>query len=133
MESGNNRIRVLVAEDNRDLLAAICALIAAEPDMQVYGAVDRTCDLLDAAAKRGAHVLVLDLDLGGESSVSALMQLRQSCPAMAIVVYSGYDQRDLSTVLAQASHCEYVAKTGDPDELIGAIRRAAQGAAGAGN
>jgi DNA-binding NarL/FixJ family response regulator len=133
MESGNNRIRVLVAEDNRDLAAAICALIAAERDMQVYGTVDRTCDLLDAAAKQVAHVVVLDLDLGGESSVPALVQLRQSHPAMAIVVYSGYDQRDLGTALAQTDHCEYVAKTGDPDELIGAIRRAAQGAASAGN
>ena len=61
------------------------------------------------------------------------MQLRQSHPGLAVVVYSGYDQRDLSTVLAQTDRCEYVAKTGDPDELIGAIRRAAQGAAGAGN
>ena len=132
MESGNNRIRVLVAEDNRDLAAAIRALIAAEPDMQVHGTVGRTCDLLDAAAKHAAHVLVLDLDLGGESSVPALVQLRQSCPAMAIVVYSGYDRCGLSTVLAQTDCCEYVAKTGDPDALIGAIRRAAQGAAGAG-
>ena len=133
MAFGNNRIRVLVAEDNRDLAAAICALITAEPDLQVYGTVDRTCDLLDAAARHVAQVLVLDLNLGGESSVPALLQLRQSHPAMAIVVYSGHDQRDLGPVLAQASHCEYVAKTGDPDELIGAIRRAAQGAAGAGN
>ena len=133
MKLRNDRIRVLVAEDNSDLAAAICALIAAEPDMQVYGTVDRTCDLLDAAAKQVAHVVVLDLDLGGESSVPALMQLRQSHPAMTIVVYSGYDPRDLGTVLAQTGHCGYVAKTGDPDELIGAIRRAAQGAADAGN
>jgi DNA-binding NarL/FixJ family response regulator len=128
MEFGNNRIRVLVAEDNRDLLAAICALIAAEPDMQVAGTVDRPCHLLDAAARQAAHVLVLDLNLGGASSVPALMQLRQSHPGMAIVVYSGYDQRDLDTVLAQTGCCEYVAKTGDPDELIGAIRRAAKSA-----
>ena len=133
MEFGNNRIRVLVAEDNRDLAAAICALIAAEPDMQVTApwVAPATCSMRPRS--KAAQVLVLDLDLGGESSVSALMQLRQSCPAMAIVVYSGYDQRDLSTVLAQTDRCEYVAKTGDPDELIGAIRRAAQGAAGAGN
>ena len=133
MEFGNNRIRVLVAEDNRDLAAAICALITAEPDMQVCGTVDCTCDLLDAAAKQGAHVLVLDLDLGSESSVPALLRLRQSHPAMAIVVYSGYDQRDLSTVLAPTGQCAYVAKPGDPHEVIGAIRRAAQGAVGAGN
>ena len=132
MKIGNNRIRVLVAEDNRDLLAAICALIAAEPDMQVHGTVDRVCQLLDTAATRGAQVLVLDLDLGGESSVPTLVQLRQSHPGMAIVVYSGYDPCDLDAVLAQTGRCEYVAKTGDPDELLGAIRRAANRATDAG-
>jgi DNA-binding NarL/FixJ family response regulator len=129
MEFGNHRIRVLVAEDNRDLAAAICALIAAEPDMQVDGTVDRVGHLLDVAAKQGAHVLVLDLDLGGESSVPAMIQLRRSHPGMAIVVYSGYDRCDLGTVLAQMDRCQYVAKTGDPDELLGAIRRAAKSAA----
>ena len=57
MQLGTNRIRVLVAEDNRDLLAAICALIAAEPDLQVHGTVDRVCHLLDTAARQGAQVL----------------------------------------------------------------------------
>ena len=129
MEFGNHRIRVLVAEDNRDLAAAICALIAAEPDMQVDGTVDSAGHLLDVAAKQGAHVLVLDLDLGGESSVPAMIQLRRSHPGMAIVVYSGCDHCDLGAVLAQMDGCHYVAKTGDPDELLGAIRRAAKSAA----
>jgi len=132
MEFGNHCIRVLVAEDNRDLATAICALITAEPDMQVDGTVDRAAHLLDAAAKRAAHVLVLDLDLGGESSVPALMQLLRSDPGMAIVVYSGYDPCDLGAVLAQTDRCEYVAKTGNPDELLAAIRRAAKNAADAG-
>jgi two-component system nitrate/nitrite response regulator NarL len=127
MEFGNHRIRVLVAEDNRDLAAAICALIAAEPDMQVDGIVDRAGDLLEAAAN--SEVLVLDLDLGGESSVPAMTQLHRSHPGMAIVVYSGYDQCDLGAALAQMDRCHYVAKTGDPDELLGAIRRAAKAAA----
>jgi two-component system nitrate/nitrite response regulator NarL len=127
MEFGNHRIRVLVAEDNRDLAAAICALIAAEPDMQVDGTVDRAGDLLEAAAN--SEVLVLDLDLGGESSVPAMTQLHRSHPGMAIVVYSGYDQCDLGAALAQMDRCHYVAKTGDPDELLGAIRRAAKAAA----
>ena len=133
MEFGNNRIRVLVAEDNRELAAAICTLIAAEPDMQVDGTVDRAGHLLDAVAKQGAHVLVLDLDLGGESSVPAMTQLHRSHPGMAIVVYSGYDQCDLGAALAQMDRCHYVAKTGNPDELLGAIRRAAKAAAVSGS
>jgi two-component system, NarL family, invasion response regulator UvrY len=133
MGTDGKRIRVLVAEDNPDLAAAICALIAAEPDMQVDGTVASATRLLDAAAAGGSHVLVLDLDLGGESSVPALVHLQRSVPRLAVIVYSGHDSRDLGAVLTLTNCSEYVTKTGDPEELISAIRRAAGKAAGAGD
>jgi DNA-binding NarL/FixJ family response regulator len=132
MDTGVNRIRVLVAEDNHDLAAAISAVISAEPDMQVDGTVDRVCRLLEAASG-DAHVLVLDLDLRGESSVPALVHLQQSLPRLAVIVYSGHDRSDLGPVLAGIDRCEYVMKSGNPDELIEAIRRAVKKAAGAGD
>ena len=133
MDTGGNRIRVLVAEDNHDLAAAICALISAEPDMQVDGIVERAGRLLEAAAGDAAQVLVLDLDLRGESSIPVLHQLQRDHPCIAVVIYSGHDPRDLGPAFARIERCEYVAKTGDPDELIAAIRRAAdKKAAGAG-
>lgn len=131
MDAGARPIRVLVAEDNHDLCMAICALIAAECDMQVAGTVDSTRHLVDATVRSGSHVLVLDLNLGGESSVPALLQLRRSHPRLAVVIYSGHDPRDLGDIFTPTDRCEYVAKTGDPDELIGAIRRTADGAASA--
>lgn len=133
MGNGGKRIRVLVAEDNHDLAGAICALIAAEPDMQVDGIVASASQLLDAAASHGSHVLVLDLDLGGESSVPALAHIQRSLPRLAVIVYSGHDSRDLGGVLARTDCSEYVTKTGDPEELIRAIRRAAGKAADAGD
>jgi DNA-binding NarL/FixJ family response regulator len=132
MDRGEKCIHVLVAEDNPGLAAAICALIAAEPDMQVNASLDRACQLVDAAAIDDANVLVLDLNLHGESSMPALMQLLRTRPRLAVVVYSGHDPRDLGTAFARIEHCEYVAKTGDPDELIAAIRRAANKETGAG-
>ncbi len=125
MRTGGKHIRVLVAEDNHDLAAAICALISAEPDMQVDGTVASASQLLDVAEHDGSHVLVLDLDLGGESSVPALVQLQRSQPHLAVIVYSGHDACDLSAVCAGFERSEYVTKTGDPGELIDAIRRAA--------
>jgi DNA-binding NarL/FixJ family response regulator len=132
MDTSEHRIRVLVAEDNPDLAAAICELIAAESDMQVEGATDHVGDLVAAVASSAARVLVLDLNLHGESSVPALLQVRGAHPDLAVVVYSGHDRRDLGSALGRVGRCEYVAKTGDPAELIGAIRRAAHEATGAG-
>ena len=130
MDTGTHRIRVLVAEDNHDLAAAITALIAAECDMQVDGIVDRVSHLFDLDGSN-AHVLVLDLELCGESSVPALAHMQRALPQLAVIIYSGHDPRDLGSVLARIDRCEYVMKSGNPDELIDAIRRAANKATGA--
>lgn len=122
----SEHIGVLVAEDNRDLCDAVCALIDAEPDMQVTGTATRVSELLDAALAAAARVLVLDLDLDGESSVPALQTLRLQRPQLAVVVFSGNDRDTLAPVFASIGRCEYVMKTGDVLPLLDAIRRVAQ-------
>ena len=128
-----NCIGILVAEDNFDLRAALCEMIATEPDLRVTGTAGHLAELLEAVHATTADVLVLDLDLAGESSVPALQAFRAAHPQRAIVVYSGHDPGPLAPVFARLGQCEYVTKTGDAQPLLDAIRRGARNAAGAGN
>lgn len=125
-------IEVLIAEDNRDLCAALCDLIMGEPDMTVSGTAGRVAELLEQVPTTTARVLILDLDLAGESSIPALQAFRAAHPRRAIVVYSGHDRSSLGTALDSVGTCEYVTKTGDAQELLDAIRRGARSTAGAG-
>jgi len=118
---------VLIAEDNRDLRAALCAIIGAEPDMHVAGTAARVEELVDAMRTCPARVLVLDLDLGGQSSVPALETLRAQHPHLAAVIFSGGTPDALASVAARLGRCECVVKTGDVTPLLDAIRRGAQG------
>lgn len=126
MTSEAGLIGVLVAEDNRDLCDVVCALIDAEPDMRVAGTAARVAELVDAVRTSAASVLVLDLDLNGESSVPALQSLRAQHPQLAVVIFSGNDRDTLAPVIARVGRCEYVMKTGDPTPLLDAIRRGVQ-------
>ena len=132
MRRDEQPIEVLIAEDNRDLCAALCELILAQSDMNVAGTVARVPDLLDMVPSTTAQVLILDLDLAGQSSIPALQAFRTAHPRRAIIVYSGYDPGSLDPVFASVGACEYVTKTGDAQELLDAIRRGAKEAAGAG-
>jgi DNA-binding NarL/FixJ family response regulator len=116
--------RVLVAEDNADLSAAVCELIASEPDMRVAASIDNCSALLSTARDADVDVVVLDLNLSGESSVPAMKTVQRELPDVAVVVFSGYDRQDISSALASLGHFEYVSKSGDPSDLIDAIRRA---------
>ena len=133
MATPHGRIRVLVAEDNSDLSATLCALLEQEPDMAIAGAVDRAEAMLDAVRDGRARVVVLDLNLGGESSVAAMQAVLRAVPQLRIVVYSGYDRCDIADALSSLGVTEYVSKSAHAAELLAAIRRAADGTEGAGN
>jgi DNA-binding NarL/FixJ family response regulator len=118
---------VLIAEDNRDLRDALRVIIDEEPGMHVVGTVSRVPELLSMMRTCTARVLVLDLDLGGESSVPALQTLRGQHPQLAIVIFSGSDRDALAHVMDRIGPCEFVTKSGDVMPLLDAIRRSVQG------
>jgi DNA-binding NarL/FixJ family response regulator len=133
MSAPSNPVGVLVAEDHGDLRAALCEMIAAEPDLQVTGTAGDLAELLEVIRATTAQVLVLDLDLAGKSSMPALQAFRAVYPQRAIVVYSGHEPGPLAPEFARLGGCEYVTKTGDAQPLLEAIRRGARNATGAGN
>lgn len=129
MGEPGRHIPVLVAEDNADLCDAVCALVDAEPDMEVVAAVNHPSGLLDKVRGTGARCVVLDLNLSGESSVPALLDLRAAAPEVGVVIYSGYDRCDIESALPISAECEFVSKTGDTTVLLDAIRRVSNNSA----
>ena len=123
MNEVSTRLRVLVAEDNADLREAICALVASEPDMEVAAETELAQDIVPLACAHDAHIVVLDLNLRGESSVAAMRTLQVQRPEVAAVIYSGYDAADIEAGLRALEPCAYVAKSSDGVELVTAIRR----------
>src|SRR5829696_6912828 len=118
MKDTSARLRVLVAEDNADLRAAICALVGAEPDMEVAAETGLADEIVAMACGHDAQVVVLDLNLRGESSVAAMQSLQQQRPHVAAVIYSGYDAVDIKTGMHALAPCAYVPKSSDGVELI---------------
>jgi DNA-binding NarL/FixJ family response regulator len=125
-------IRVVIAEDNADLCSAVRALFESEPDMDVVGTLDRADTLLEAVRNTAARVVVLDLNLGGYSSVPAMEALRRELPRVAIVIYSGYDRHDIAVALPAMHAIEFVSKSGDVTDLLQAVRRVAASSPDAG-
>jgi DNA-binding NarL/FixJ family response regulator len=120
---------VLIAEDNRDLREALRVIIDEEPGMYVAGTVSRVPELLCVMRTSTARALVLDLDLGGESSVPALQTLREQHPQLAVVIFSGSDRDALAHFMDRIGRCEFVTKSGDVMPLLDAIRRSVHGRA----
>lgn len=115
-------IRVLVAEDNDDLRRTMVVLLNLQPDMRCVADTASLAEVLPLAEQRDVDVIVLDIELRGESSVAALGKLRAARPQTRIVVHSGHTHPTLVSGVRAAGASAYVRKAGDIEDLFGAIR-----------
>lgn len=118
------RIRVLVAEDNEDLRSMVEALVADEPDLCCIGAVSTIAQVLEAGERLSPTVIVLDIELEGESSLKSLTRIQAACRGVRVVIYSGHMHPGIVRAALEAGAVGYVAKNGDVGELLAAIRQA---------
>ena len=86
-ESQNRPIRVLLVEDHKTVIWGLEKLIdSAWPDMQKVGAATCKAAALAAAAEHSPHVVVLDLDLGGESGLDLIPQFVRTGTTRVVVL-----------------------------------------------
>jgi two-component system response regulator DesR len=119
------RIRVLIAEDNGDLRRVLSGVVDAEADMECVGCVAAPDQVLPLARAVRPNVVVLDLLLEGGSSMHVIRELKAVLPETRIVMYSGYGSDVTERESKRRGAAAFVVKSGDPEPLLAAIRRAA--------
>jgi len=88
----SSTIRVFLADDHRVTLWGLQRLIdSTSPRMRVVGTATTRKELLGHEAVSEADVVLLDLDLGGESSVDLLPDLQRLCSGHVLVLTAADD------------------------------------------
>ena len=129
MQERRQALRVLVAENHRDLSELMGELIDAEPDMRCVGQVAEAADVLPAAQRTAADALILDLMLQGGSGLPLIAELAQALPSLRIVVFSGLaSSEDVAREAKRRGACAFVTKGADFDVLLKAVRCGSQAA-----
>lgn len=117
------RLRVLIAENHRDLSELMGELIDAEPDMRCVGQVAEAADVLPAAQRTAADALILDLMLHGGSGLPLIAELALALPSLRIIVFSGLaSSEDVAHEAKRRGACAFVTKGADFDVLLKAVR-----------
>ena len=122
-----NKLRILVADDHPLLCTALCTLLQAQPDMQVAGEATDGLAAVECAAKLQPELVVMDLSMPKLGGIEATRRIKLACPATKVVALTGsHDPEQLRLALA-AGATGYVLKCAAADEVLRAIRAAAQG------
>ena len=123
------RLRVLIAENHRDLSDIMSQLINTEPDMRCVGQVADAGDVVEAARRTEADALILDLMLQGGSGLPLVEELAQALPSLRIIVFSGVAfSEEIAREAKRRGACAFITKGADFDVLLKAVRCGSQAA-----
>lgn len=120
-------IRVLLVDDHRLVRAGLTSLLAAAADVEIVGEAADGAQALEVAAGVDADVVLMDLSMPVMDGVTTTRRLLADLPHLRVVILTSFsDQGRVRDALA-AGAIGYVLKDCMPDELLAAVRSAAQG------
>jgi len=116
-------IRILIVDDHLVVRAGLHMLIENHPGMTVVAMASNRTEALELAARASPDLILLDLDLGGESALTFLTQLGDTTPNAHILVLTGLRDTDAHRQAVQLGAMGVVLKEHAPDVLIKAIEK----------
>jgi two-component system, NarL family, nitrate/nitrite response regulator NarL len=120
-------IRILIVDDHLVVRAGLHMLIENHPGMRVVAMASNRGEALELAGRHSPNLILLDLDLGGESALTFLPQLRDAAPDARILVLTGLRDSDAHRQAVQSGAMGVVLKEHAPDVLIKAIEKVHEG------
>jgi two-component system response regulator NreC len=120
-------IRVVIADDHAVVRSGLRMLLDAREDMEVVAEAGDVPTALQVIRAHRPTVAVLDLNMPGGSSLASIPALRESTPETAIVVLTMQDDPAFAREALQGGALGFVLKEAADEELLEAIKLAAQG------
>jgi two-component system, NarL family, response regulator NreC len=122
-----SRISVVLADDHHVVRSGLRVLLEGDGRFEVLAEAGDVVGTLEAVRSSRPQVLVLDLNMGGESSLDAIPELRSEMPQTQIVVLTMQENPAFAQAALRAGALGYVLKDAAETELMNAIALAAEG------
>ncbi|MFN8512545.1 MAG: response regulator transcription factor [Thermomicrobiales bacterium] len=122
------QITILIADDHPMFRFGMRARLGAEPDLAVVGEAGSGEEAVELAAKLAPDVVLMDLNLPGINGIEATRLLRDSSPAVAVLVVTMFDDDSVFAAM-RAGARGYLLKDAEAEETVRAIRAVANGEA----
>ena len=120
-------IRILVADDHAVVRQGVIQILAEVRDMLVKDEAQNSAEALDKVLKYEYDVVLLDISMPGRSGLEVLEDIKAQRPKLAVLILSMHPEEQYAVRALRAGASGYLTKASAPQELIGAIRKVAQG------
>ena len=120
-------IRLLLVDDHAVVRSGLRMLLATEGDVEIIGEAGTAAEALAAAADLEPDVILMDIGLPDKSGIDATQEIKARFPDVAIVALTIHEDEEYFFKMLEVGASGYVPKRAAPEELLLAIRAAANG------
>jgi DNA-binding NarL/FixJ family response regulator len=120
-------IRLLLVDDHPVVRDGLRGVFADDPEFEVVGEAGNGAEAIARVERLGADVVLMDLRMPEMGGVEAIRRLRQTAPAVRVLVLTTYDTDSDVLPAIEAGATGYLLKDAPREELIRAVRAAFKG------
>jgi len=120
-------IRLLIAEDHTLMREGLKQLFALFEDIEVAGEATNGGEVMEWVGKGGLDLILLDMNMPGVSGVDLISWICDRDKPVPILILSMYKEPHVAMRALRAGASGYLTKDSDPETLIFAIRKVAEG------
>ncbi|MCG7449899.1 response regulator transcription factor [Corynebacterium kefirresidentii] len=122
-----SKIRVLLADDQALLVAALSTILNAQEDIEVVTTAHTGNEAVTAAISHRIDVAILDIRMPGMDGIAATQAILSRVPDCRIIMLTTFNEDDLVAQSIAAGAHGFLLKDADPDVLVGAVQDVAKG------
>lgn len=115
-------IRVMIVDDHERLREFLIRSLVGEPDIEVVAVCGNGEDAIDAVAQTTPDVILMDMSMPGLNGAEASAHILQNHPEVRIWLHTAAPHHPCVPHALNAGARGVVAKNGDLDTLLAAIR-----------
>lgn len=119
--------RVLLADDQTLVRQGIRALLSFAEDVIVVAEAANGAEAIELAHHARPHVVLMDVHMPLVDGITATQQIREELPDVAVIILTTFDHDAYVIDAVRAGACGFLLKDGDGDDLLRAVRLAAEG------
>jgi DNA-binding NarL/FixJ family response regulator len=124
---GSTKVKVLIADDHAIVREGLKHLLACSGNIEVAGEAATGLEALNAVAKGGFDLLLLDLNMPGMDGTELIAQIRTRNPALPILVVSMHNESQTVRRALKTGASGYVVKDSSPETLLTAVEQVSKG------
>ncbi|MEV1291975.1 response regulator transcription factor [Pseudonocardia sp. NPDC049635] len=120
-------VDVLVVDDDPVVRFGLTMMLRGAPDLRVVAEAGDGAEAIELAGRHAPHVVLMDIRMPGTDGLTATEALRRRPGAPQVVVLTTFDADEHVLRALRAGAAGFLLKDTPPDELVLAVRHAAQG------